>query len=257
MLPDRLILVHLHVGKTAGTAVNRALRSRFPQSQYLHVKGGRGRLDELNARIEDGTIHKVKAVAGHIDYGMVSGIAKHCLCFSLFREPVARICSFFNFIHTTPHHKLHDQFKELRFDDLNKVATFVPHQIERLGHQWASSSCRQLTGLHNAKATPFTHFWPMIEERLDSGRLVVGDVPHISTFLGDNGVINGPLPHVRKTDVDRFDDFVPASPKTLTDAARHYIEDLNANDVKLMEKLLERGHMRQPGTKPEPVQQKS
>lgn len=244
MEDDKRMLVHLHVGKTSGAAVNRAIRRHFPKDQYLHIKNGPDRFAELDKRIADGSIKEIRAICGPINYTIADRIGEDCDYFTIFRHPIARVCSFFNFIHVTPRHKLHKVLKEKGFTNLNDIADFVPHRIEQLQLQWASATCSRVTGRNDAHAVECQELWATIGKQLDGRKIIIGDVAHITQFLQKKKVIRGLLPVEPKTSFAGVSDFVPASPQSLSEAARRYIMEINQNDMRLMGELIARGTVR-------------
>lgn len=232
-MPDR-VLIHIHVPKCAGGAVNQVLRRHFGP-RLLH-----GQRAEIVAALAVGDgAARYDAIAAHMAWGAHRHLDRPALYFSAVRDPLARICSFFNHIHTQPKGAMHRHFKA-RLRDLDSLSDA---DFERPALRWRFSNamCRMYSGLNNFDDATWAGVRPLIERRLDAGDLVVRDLAGITAFLAERGIHHGPLPKQKVTRHDRFDDYVVARPETLKPATVERLAARNAMDLLLMDLLRERG----------------
>lgn len=103
--PRHRCIVFLHIPKTGGVTLRRALKWKYP-SRVLYEESltkplaafGRLPLSErANARV----------VSGHLHYGVHEHIPQRCEYVTLLREPVARVVSSYHYILGHPKHALH------------------------------------------------------------------------------------------------------------------------------------------------------
>lgn len=233
---DEPVLIHLHVPKCAGGAVYEVMRKRFGKG-VVRLSGGHA--DATLSQMDTGALD---AVTGHILWGVHRHFARRCLYFSAVREPVARICSYFNFLHTQPRTRLHTKIKTA-LTDLDDLEPSLFRRIPALRMRWRNAMCRAYTGIVGVSEMEWEDVWPIIEARLADGTLVVRDLAGITAFLEERGVHEGPLPKQKVTELDAFDDYVPALPETLKPATVDRVRALNQLDVRLMDALRETGRI--------------
>ena len=91
--PARMLIVFLHLEKTAGTTVSAALRSNLGNTAYAWR--GHGQMLET---VASGEIASLRMLSGHFPYGVHRLIDRSCLYATMFRDPVDRLESWFYFI---------------------------------------------------------------------------------------------------------------------------------------------------------------
>lgn len=231
------VLIHLHVPKCAGGAVNQVMRRHFGQ-RLLHASGA----NALKV-LDEGENYRFDAVVGHLVWGLHTYFDRRAKYFSAVREPIERICSFFNFIHTEPRASLHRPLKK-RLNDLNDLDASVFQALPVLGKRWGNAMCRTYTGMEKVSGMAWEDVWTVIERRMADDRLVVRDLDGIRDFLVAEGVHEGgPLPRQKVTRHDRFDDYAVARPAELRPATLARLRARNQHDLRLMDVLREAGHI--------------
>lgn len=88
--PSKHLIVFLHLEKTAGTTFNHAIGQAIGSQTYSWF--GEAQLNEAYA---DGTVERLHAVAGHFQYGLHRLVKRKCLYFTLVRDPIDRIESWY------------------------------------------------------------------------------------------------------------------------------------------------------------------
>jgi hypothetical protein len=226
------LLIHLHVPKCAGTSINAVMRQHFG-SRALGNKNDAniGRLEGMSREERDASID---IILGHWQWGVHEYFSRPALYFSVKRDPVARLCSFFNYIHRTPTHGLHSLFKA-RFRDINERDE---QSLERLRRTWSNYFCYAYSGRRVRDEESFHEIAAHVVREMETGRLLVGDVDEIAGFLRSRGLLDGELPQMN---VSRGrptrGTFEPASPETLTPETRAAFEHWNAYDIRLLEAI--------------------
>lgn len=115
--------VFLHVPRTGGTKLNELLVRNFPAEDVVHLYD-RGQLagsilndvEALNAEIARG--RQYKFITGHFSYGSVV-LQSPAVHFSILRDPLDRLFSYYNYILSQPRHYLRKYIidRRLTFED--------------------------------------------------------------------------------------------------------------------------------------------
>ncbi|MBJ3777606.1 hypothetical protein JCR33_18015 [Acuticoccus sp. 2012] len=201
-------------------------------------------LDERNAAYD--------AVAGHFAWNVTEYFENRPFtAFSILRDPLERICSFFNFVHRSTSHPANAIFKK-RLKSLNDLteALMRPHPI--FFKEWSNYYTRAFSGLSidrfvdgdSAKGVlgpagfgaTFDEARSLVEERIADRRLIIGEQPLIEAFLRDKGVLEGSLTHrnvAPKVDPAQSD-YEVATVATLSPATRALLLEWNALDMALL-----------------------
>ncbi len=98
-------VIHIHIPKTAGTSLNSVLGQNFPPSSRLAISSVT--LDLLDD-IPPLRRQSLKALHGHIQYGLADKLVQDCLYICVLRRPGPRVFSFFKFIGRSETHPLND-----------------------------------------------------------------------------------------------------------------------------------------------------
>ena len=97
-MPDENVLhVFLHIPKTSGTTVREFLKPHFTEDETLYCYGNdlfrRQRRGELHELVTDQT----KLLFGHCQYGIHHKLARPVKYYTILRQPVARLISFYEY----------------------------------------------------------------------------------------------------------------------------------------------------------------
>lgn len=232
-MSEKPVIIHLHVPKCAGSSINRAIREHFhPRCTGLTRDAAvRERYLNMTPQQRD---ERFDAVFGHLKFGEHRLFTRPCVYISATRDPIDRICSFFNFLHTRPDHKDHDHIKSVLRDlnDFNEE-----HLVdETLRRSWADAFCRIYGGNVRAIEDNYEKVKRRILHQSRQLKLLAAPLPVIEEFLMQIGIIG--LPRLNVTDSYSFEDFVPASPDTLDPSVHELLSNTFCrNDYDLLESL--------------------
>ena len=116
---DRPTVIFLHVGKTAGATMRRALRRQFGRGEVLDVRSptvppGRLRRDGAVAwfaSLPEPERERPRLIMGHMTYGLHEFVPRPSEYVTLLREPVALVRSQYGHVRRHEGHLLHEQAK--------------------------------------------------------------------------------------------------------------------------------------------------
>ena len=94
-------VLHLHIPRTGGTSVSRALRSALRDRRTVLTASGQ----DLREALKDGA--EIGLVSGHFRWGMHNGLPTDYVYFVVLRDPVERVKSLYDYIRSQPTHRLH------------------------------------------------------------------------------------------------------------------------------------------------------
>lgn len=101
-------VIFLHLPKTAGTTLNNIIARQYrPDEIYAFgpvVQDSISQLKEMDAAKRV----KIRMLIGHMGYGLHDLLAPPTTYFTILREPVDRVISFYYFVQRTGAHYLHD-----------------------------------------------------------------------------------------------------------------------------------------------------
>ncbi|MEL7464392.1 MAG: hypothetical protein AAFN79_10020 [Pseudomonadota bacterium] len=121
------LLVHCHMPKTAGSALNRRVfLPRFDQSRVwlaYGVKIERRRTLE----VEEGPARPA-FIAGHIPFGFADPLEREVVHVSILRDPVDRVVSFLNYVAVADRHGARRKFEE----DMQALALKDPSRFAEM-----------------------------------------------------------------------------------------------------------------------------
>jgi len=172
---DDPTVLFLHIGKTAGATMRRALRRQYPDRLVMElraptVRPGRLRRDgavEHFASLPEQERARPRLVVGHFTYGLHEAVPRPSTYLTLLREPTALVLSQYHHVRRHRGHLLHEQAKA--HPDLRSYVT------SGLSLEMDNSQTRALAG---DTTTPFGACTPqmleMAKAHLDSAFGVVG-----------------------------------------------------------------------------------
>ncbi len=100
--PDRRVMIHLHIPKTAGSSLTRIIAPHFASGTQLPVSDGQ--LGALAAMPEKER-RNASFVFGHLSHGMAHLLPQGHRYICVLRKPGARLLSYYNYLYrTTDHH---------------------------------------------------------------------------------------------------------------------------------------------------------
>jgi hypothetical protein len=117
MGPDRReTAIFLHVPKAAGTTLQRVTERHYRPSEIFFL-GSRVQdaIDDLRA-LDPADRARLRLVHGHLAYGLHEALPGPCSYFTLLREPVDRVASFFYFVREQGDHYLYDLSRSAGMD---------------------------------------------------------------------------------------------------------------------------------------------
>lgn len=102
-------VIFLHIPKTAGTTLLRILDRQYPP-EVVHSFGADAHQSVVEYKaLDEETRNKIRLLRGHMAYGLHEYLPNAAGYFTVLREPVARVISYYNFIRRTPDHYLYDE----------------------------------------------------------------------------------------------------------------------------------------------------
>jgi hypothetical protein len=116
---DTPTVIFLHVGKTAGATMRRALRRQFRRDEVLEVRAptvepGRLRRDGAVAwfaSLPEAERARPRLIMGHMTYGLHEAVPRPSRYVTLLREPIALVRSQYQHVRRHEGHLLHEQAK--------------------------------------------------------------------------------------------------------------------------------------------------
>ena len=102
-------VIFLHIPKTAGTTLHDILDRHYPP-EVVHSFGADAHASVSHYKsLDEESRIKIRLLRGHMAYGLHEYLPGPTKYFTILREPVARVISYYNFIRRTPDHYLYDE----------------------------------------------------------------------------------------------------------------------------------------------------
>ena len=125
-----MTVLHLHVPRTGGISVARALTAALGDREVLRTK----KPSDVSAALQRGA--DVGLVSGHFPWGLHELFADS-LYFIVLRDPVERVRSLYDYIRAVPVHRHHKRFSSNTLETLLKqaqVRTYLSNgQVRQIG----------------------------------------------------------------------------------------------------------------------------
>lgn len=172
---DRATVIFLHVGKTAGATMRRALRREFRSSEVMELKAPTVEPDRLRrdgavayfASLPEAARARPRLIMGHMTYGLHEYVPRPAAYVTLLREPIKLVLSQYHHVRRHEGHLLHEE--AAAYPDL---ASYVRSGISL---EMDNSQTRAFAG---DTTTPFGGCTPQMLERakanLESSFAVMG-----------------------------------------------------------------------------------
>lgn len=104
-------IIFVHIPRTAGTTLHTILDRQYRREQIYSTNPTPDRpsasVDEFK-RLSAAQIAQIRLLRGHLPFGLHEFIAGPSVYFTLLREPVERVISYYYYIRREPLHYLHD-----------------------------------------------------------------------------------------------------------------------------------------------------
>ncbi len=139
-------VVFLHIPKTAGSTLYRILESHY-RWENIYTLWQTGTLDEFK-QLSPAEFAKIELLRGHFSYGLAKNLPETAVFFTILREPIDRVISYYHFIRRTPHHYCHQRVTEQNLS----LEQFITSQIDTLVD---NGQTRLLANLAHGHEVPF------------------------------------------------------------------------------------------------------
>jgi hypothetical protein len=102
-------LIFIHIPKTAGSTLNKIIKSQFPNKSVFKVDGLKGdkSIEELR-KLDKKERNKIRCVTGHMNFGVHKYLPRPSNYITVLRNPVDRLISLYYFILRQTEHPLHE-----------------------------------------------------------------------------------------------------------------------------------------------------
>jgi hypothetical protein len=132
--------IFLHVPKAAGTTLQRVTERHYRPSEIFFL-GSRVQdaIDDLR-RLDPVRLERLRLVHGHLAFGLHEALPGPCSYFTLLREPVDRVASFFYFVREQGDHYLYDLSRSAGMDLAGFMESGVTIMVD-------NGQTRQISGL--------------------------------------------------------------------------------------------------------------
>lgn len=222
------VLVHLHVPKCAGSSINQVLSDHFRRRAFaIEPPEQKQRFNDMTMQERDANID---CMFGHVHYGYDGYFSRPVKYFSVLRPVMDRVLSFYNYIHTTPGHPLHETFKT-RLTSINDLDAKFLDENPSLRILWENTYCRTYFGKPIRQVDHFQVNWQDLKGKLKDKVFVIGHLHDITNILKDRGIFDGTLPKLNVTDSTTVEhEFEVASLKTIRFKAFDLLNSLNRFD---------------------------
>lgn len=231
------ILIHIHVPKCAGTSINRFLAKKFPE-RCLTYSNPEVRSEFMKLTVQERD-SRYSAVRGHLYYGVHSYFSRSCQYFSVLRDPIERVCSYFNYVHLVKEHHNHAFFKE-NIRSIEDLSSELVLSNDSLRVNMNNYACRAYSGLQCNSLSEWDRVSKSVDNLVNSEQLYLGKLDSVLNFLAEENVCTRddvlPQENVTKKLVTEDRDFEFATASNLSDACYGRLSALNSFDIRLYER---------------------
>jgi hypothetical protein len=100
-------VIFLHIPKTAGTTLYRIIERQYKPGDVYAI-GGTAQSFDTFKNLPEADKAAVRLLKGHIDFGVHALLPQPATYFTILRDPVERIVSYYHFVRRTPEHYCHE-----------------------------------------------------------------------------------------------------------------------------------------------------
>jgi hypothetical protein len=101
-------VIFLHIPKTAGTTLHRIIERQYRQREIFTIGGISHESIEQFRSMSEERRAKYRMIKGHLGFGFHEFVPGPSAYFTILRNPIERVISFFYWVRRTPHHYLYD-----------------------------------------------------------------------------------------------------------------------------------------------------
>lgn len=101
--------IFIHIPKTAGTTLMRIMERSYPRQRIYRSRDAHFVSIDHFAGLPQAQRQSYDLLSGHMPYGVHPHVPRPYRYFTMLRDPVERVISYFYFIRTHPEHYLHEQ----------------------------------------------------------------------------------------------------------------------------------------------------
>lgn len=112
-------VIFLHIQKTAGTTLHRILDRQYPPHQDFFLRTANDYLDFLDLSLEQRGQYRL--IRGHMNFGLHQLLPGPATYFTVLREPVERVISYYYHIKRDPAHPQHKLAKQWELKEFLKL----------------------------------------------------------------------------------------------------------------------------------------
>ncbi len=180
------LLVFVHVPRAAGTTLHRVIESQYPGERILTFADP-SRAEQVLAAGPPEILDEVKAVDGHVYYGVHRHFRQPARYVTMLRRPVGRIVSHYRYVRSNPEHYLHAAVVEEGLDLTAYALSDLSGELRNGQVQMFSARARELGDcdeacLEEAKQVLAGEFDAVgVTERFDESLLVMQEALGWST----------------------------------------------------------------------------
>lgn len=117
--PDHAI-IFLHIPKTAGTTLHRIIKRQYRPAYLYHVDSAAESLSTFQ-QLPESQRARIRFLMGHFEMGVDAYLPRPSTYFTMLRDPVARVASYYAHVRRDPDHYCHELVNTAQMD----LETFV------------------------------------------------------------------------------------------------------------------------------------
>lgn len=143
--------IFLHIPKTAGTTLLNILDRQYP-STAIHSFGGDAHASVAQFKtMDEQSRAQIRLLRGHMAYGLHEFLPRPAVYFTILRDPVARVISYYNYILRTPPHYLYETVTSKKMSLQELLESGLPlmmndGQVRLISGVWGETGFGQVTG---------------------------------------------------------------------------------------------------------------
>ena len=123
-------LIFLHLPKTAGTTLHRILDREYPAEEIFTIQEDAHADIARFKALPAGHKANLKLLRGHMGFGLHQQFAQRCRYFTMLRDPVERVISYYYFILRQPTHYLYQAIQENQWDLKQLLESGLPLMMD-------------------------------------------------------------------------------------------------------------------------------